>query len=133
MKIQNNYKENINVNHAVYVGSPLFFLLVNGNFVLKFVEKRVVYGDLEQKGKKERKAWKRKGLVIMRIGRKKVKKVRFHEMRDSLMEDDICKSAGKRGRWRVGEGNRREAFGLSGCADKKEAVFFTRQIACIVP
>lgn len=33
-------------------------------------------------------------------------------------------------------GNRREAFGLSVCAtegNKKEAVFFTRQIACIVP
>jgi hypothetical protein len=40
----------------------------------------------------------------MRIGRKKGKKVRFHEMRDSLMEDDICKSGGERGRWRVGKG-----------------------------
>lgn len=41
-------------------------------------------------------------------------------MRDSLMEDDICKT----GRW--GGGNRREAFGLSGCAaeaDKKRQCF----------
>ena len=41
-----------------------------------------------------------------------------------------------RERERKREGNRREAFGLSGCGnegDKKESVFFTRQIVCIVP
>jgi hypothetical protein len=35
-----------------------------------------------------------------------------------------------------GRGNGREAFGLSGCAAegyKKDAVFFCRQMACIVP
>ena len=42
----------------------------------------------------------------------------------------------ERERERERGGNRREAFGLSVCAtegNKKEAVFFTRQIACIVP
>lgn len=33
----------------------IFPLLLYGNFVLKFVEKRVVYGDLEQKGKRREK------------------------------------------------------------------------------
>lgn len=54
------------------------------------------------------------------------------------MEDDICKCVESLGLERERErgGNRREAFGLSVCAtegNKKEAVFFTRQIACIVP